>query len=132
MSIIDYKGFRVLAVSILPGEQENKQLSAKLLTLSFGRFPSAKGYNRLWFVSFSEIRMELTVWLKGSGDSGSTVFNSDEKLAEIMKAAGKQLNLRPHFVGKPPKSMLLHSPVTTIHLNSSVSFLSDLQHNRAI
>tara|TARA_R110002050_G_scaffold263250_1_gene403711 strand:- start:1097 stop:2467 length:1371 start_codon:yes stop_codon:yes gene_type:complete len=61
MALVDFMGFRVIAMSVLPIDQS---------TLVYG-----------------------------SDDGGMSVRNLDPEVNEVMKDAGRLLNLRPHYVG---------------------------------
>lgn len=69
MCLIDYKGFRLIAMSILPG------IGSVLLT------PPV---------------LELVY---GSGDGGHNVFSTHHEVNLKMAQAAKLLNLKPHVVG---------------------------------
>lgn len=83
MTLVDYAGFRITAVSLLPidsttlGKQFNKNLSTILL------------FERLF----------LFISVYGSDNGGKTVVSKSAKVARIMEDFARKLNLKAHIVG---------------------------------
>lgn len=86
MALIDYRGFRVVAMTLLPVKGAD--------TLIYG---SDNGGNR-WLPKVSDN------WY-----SGLTVLAKDPKFNELMEEVGKYLNLKAHLAGKR-NSVVIHLP----------------------
>lgn len=87
MCLIDYRGYRLVAMSLLPVSKE---------TIIYGKFLSNS----------------VTDHCQGSSDAGKTVHNDDKEFEELMATAAKRLNLAPHLVGPDiTRSETIYAPV---------------------
>jgi hypothetical protein len=101
MCLIDYRGFRVVAMSLLPVNKE---------TIIYGMY--------IWYLLtlFSRRALGGVVSVSrsnplGSCDAGASVFHSDLYFNELMELAAKRLNLAPHYVGKPDNLVRMCAPI---------------------
>lgn len=88
MALVDYRGFRLIAMSILPVDES---------TIIYGS----------WYVSIVNFNFSLLetlgihlnlICVYACSDAGRNIFARDEQFNTLMKKAAKKLNLKPHRV----------------------------------
>jgi len=73
--LIDYMGFRLIAISILPVD------SSTWIT-----------------ISGNKLTLRLATLRYGSADAGATIHTADETLNGLMKAAAEKMNIKVFFL----------------------------------
>jgi len=93
MVLVDYRGFRLLAMTVLPIRGNE--------TLVYGILTRANNFPSYFYLHL------------GTGDAGANIYNKDKVVYKKMKTLGQKLNLKPHKVNVklPPME---NSPICNI------------------
>ena len=97
MAIIDYHGFRLLAVSVLP---INKYIILFIHFLSPSILSLLNLACSLILLLFSFCFFLFRIIVYGSRDAGKTVHASNPEMNTLMKSAAARMNLKEHLVGR--------------------------------
>ena len=89
MALVDYRGFRLIAMSVLPVSGNS---------LVYG----SKDAGYVWWNDSLDIFIYCNLLSLSLCGNSYTVRKSNARFNQLMKAAGKRLNLKPHRCGVRP------------------------------